>query len=398
VRRNGFVRPFHPLQLLSWFVFGADALVYCIFSLPLIEAGTARAAVAAIYAATVIAVVFATVEATRCDPSDPHLRLQDSSELKSQDDEGMRFCGICDVIVFPRSKHCGACDKCVHVFDHHCMWLNNCIGDSNYYSFFATVSAVAAMLSVVLGSCVYLFVDYIANEDVFELRVHRTFSEAFPKEVILGLLVGLCIVNGPLLLLDAQLVALHIFLSSQGLTTYEYIMSKTSMNEEDLQDSVTASTKDEQPTPASGRSQSKAKRRIKTLPQCMDWIVFVRCGKRRRRRGKSKTAIERFDALEEPNATEDSKSGDPSKSPRGPAPRSQQEGNEAPLHPSPPGSTHDVESNAGDRLEGPDAEEATGMTPATSCCSTAAPVAAKLGRSGDDGPSGDTAGIANAQV
>jgi len=136
VRRNGFVRPFHPLQLLSWFVFGADALVYCIFSLPLIEAGTARAAVAAIYAATVIAVVFATVEATRCDPSDPHLRLQDSSELKSQDDEGMRFCGICDVIVFPRSKHCGACDKCVHVFDHHCMWLNNCIGDSNYYSFF----------------------------------------------------------------------------------------------------------------------------------------------------------------------------------------------------------------------------------------------------------------------
>ncbi|CAK0798808.1 unnamed protein product, partial [Prorocentrum cordatum] len=58
-------------------------------------------------------------------------------------------------------------------------------------------------------------------------------------------------------------VVLHLFLMSQNLTTYEYIMNQRFPGED-------------------GGTAGKLRRHIRKLPSCMDWIVFSRCGRRRR--------------------------------------------------------------------------------------------------------------------
>jgi len=136
------------------------------------------------------------------------------------------------------------------------MWLNNCVGSANYRAFAVTISSVAAMLGIVVGSLAYLLLDYWAESDALEERICMIFFlESLPKEVLLGVLIFMCVVNVPLLLLDTQLVLLHVFLTSQNFTTYEYIMRK---------------------------QESK----VQTLPRCMDWIVYAICGKKKKKKHK----------------------------------------------------------------------------------------------------------------
>jgi hypothetical protein len=290
VRTHGFQRPFHPLQVLSWVVFGTDVFVYAVFALPLVETVGAKVVVALCYIVSVIVVVIATAKATSCDPADPHVLSQEIAD-KAEDVDTMPFCTMCNVPVHPRSKHCRACNKCVSTFDHHCMWLNNCIGADNYRAFFVTILSVAIMIGIILGTTLYLMIDYFANENGFDdRRESSSLHKQFPREFYLGLFVVLIAVNGPLYLLDMQLVLLHTFLASQNMTTYEYIMNKRS-NEND-------------------QASGGLGRRFRTLPSCMDWIVFSRCGQKRR---KKKGDIERIDRNRdgmEGSASAEAKAGD----------------------------------------------------------------------------------------
>lgn len=269
MRKNGFERPFHPLQLLSWVVFGLDVLIFCMFSLPLVETDIAKIIVSSCYAFSVLALVGATVKATACDPTDPALKCKQDSDLSA----AMPFCSVCNVPVHPRSKHCRACNKCVKVFDHHCMWLNNCIGEANYHWFTVSISSCALMIGIILGVIVYLFVDYFLYEDRFAERLsENALFENVPKEVFLGLFVVMAFVNVPLFVLDMQLVMLHLFLTWQNITTYEYINNKRAEPDWDEYEQ----TGDER--------GGRIRRRLRTLPRCMDWIIFCQPCKRRRKK------------------------------------------------------------------------------------------------------------------
>jgi len=289
MRVNGFGRPFHPLQVVSWVVFTMDVLVYAIVGLPLVEPLGAVAVVALVYGASVIIVVFATARATGCDPIDPRVRqAQGTPEREPEEIDDLPYCPICDVPVEPRSKHCRTCNKCVDVFDHHCMWLNNCIGRANYRAFFAAVLSVAVMTGVLLGTCAYLLADYIVDEEAFERRAQAVaLFRTSPRQALLALIITLTFVNTPLFLLDTQLVVLHIFLMSQQLTTYEYIMNKQDRADQHEEGAVNGEA---------GKSGSSGKKK-RTLPRCMDWIVFCRWGQRRRRR--QSRDIRQISALEE---------------------------------------------------------------------------------------------------
>lgn len=317
IRLNGFERPFHPLQVLSWIVFGADVISFCVFVIPLIRAAIAKLAIATSFAISVGVLVLAAVKATGKDPADPHIRLQDM-QLKNEDVECLPFCTMCNTSVFPSSKHCRACNKCINSFDHHCMWLNNCIGQRNYHAFTVCIGSVAVMTSIVLSTCAYLIKEYFDDEGALEPRLKEGFLvPGMPTEAVLGILIAISVVNLPLLTLDMQLVILHTFLASQNLTTYEYIMNKCS--DEDEQEEAPSHTECADPaasieTPASSSdapapgaaadavaaqsaaaAQSAGTRQgwrrlkgMKTLPRCMDWIVFVRCGRSRRSPKKDK--------------------------------------------------------------------------------------------------------------
>lgn len=270
IRKNGFQSPLHTLQLTSWVVVGLDALLFAVIGIPLVESNLLKLLSSAIFGLSVLILVLCAYQATTCDPADPHIRRGDNGvQVNKDDDESLPYCVSCDSPVFARSKHCRACNKCVRDFDHHCMWFNNCVGASNYRMFAACIGAVAVMTFNILCVCLYLLVEYFAHEEEFELRWHdHLFFENVTKEVALVPLFFLALVNLPFFFLDMQLVLLHMFLSWQNVTTYEYIMNKRTAAEE------------REYNQANGIESQKGS--IRTLPRCLDWIVF-----KSRRRSKS---------------------------------------------------------------------------------------------------------------
>jgi len=150
---------------------------------------------------------FAAVSAMRCNPADPAVG---SSEAIGRVEEGKPFCSICQVTVRTDSKHCWECNKCVANFDHHCPWLNNCIGNFNYASFFVSVWALFAMLTVLIGGAT--------------APLHRLCTDA---GVEFWLLIATLAAYSPLWCLDVSLAAFHCYLCWQGTTTYEHLTGKT---------------------------------------------------------------------------------------------------------------------------------------------------------------------------
>uniref|UniRef100_A0A7S4SJ79 Palmitoyltransferase n=1 Tax=Alexandrium monilatum TaxID=311494 RepID=A0A7S4SJ79_9DINO len=281
VRTNGFGWPFHPLQVVSWVVSGLDVLVYSFMGLPLLEPDPLMIALALCYAASVIVLVVGFAKATGCNPMDPRVKLaQQGPELELEESDDLPFCPICEVTVEVRSKHCRSCNKCIDVFDHHCMWLNNCIGRANYRAFFVTVCSVAVMTGILLSTCAYVLTTYVVDEEKFVQRAEAiVFLRSSPRELLLGVTIMLVVLNAPLFLLDVQLVLLHLFLMSQNLTTFEYIVNK--------QERLEARAEGRDFGEGKMKNASRARilsRRIRTLPRCMDWIVFCRCGQRRKTR------------------------------------------------------------------------------------------------------------------
>jgi len=210
VRRDGFQRPLHHLQVLGWFVFGFDVAIFCL-SVPFLNPVVACIFVP-ICAVSVVCLVVATAKATKCDPADPHLKAQ------PQEEPGLPFCVVCNSYVYPTSKHCRSCAKCVHGFDHHCNWLNNCVGKDNYHAFAAAIGSVAVMTGAILICTISLLISLAVDDE----------SETFgiPEEVLWGFSIAMVVVNVPLFALDVQLILFHLFLTSQNLTTHEYVLRK----------------------------------------------------------------------------------------------------------------------------------------------------------------------------
>lgn len=270
VRQHGLQRPFHPLQVVSWVVFALDVSIFCAVVLPLISAVHWQVLVGLVYAASVSSIVAAALVATLCDSGDPQLRSPPPLE---EDEHKFAFCTLCVLHVQPRSKHCRMCNKCVAEFDHHCIWLNNCIGSANYRAFAGAIISAAVMTGLVTGTSLYLAVEFFFDNDAFVSRCDEASAAA--ADVAGVFTCVLIFMNFPLFLLDSQLIMLHMFLYTQKLTTYEYIVRKHHMEKEvEAGDAPTHS--------------------VRTLPRCMDWIVFRR-GKKGTR-GKKKNDVEKLES------------------------------------------------------------------------------------------------------
>ena len=73
VRYNGFQKPFHPLQVLSWFVFFFDFLTYYLINMvSLVNHSLVLVVICSLlYLALSITVLYYAIKATKVDPSDP---------------------------------------------------------------------------------------------------------------------------------------------------------------------------------------------------------------------------------------------------------------------------------------------------------------------------------------
>merc|ERR1719487_2163734 len=69
-RSNGFQQPFHPLQIVSWVVFGLDAILFSTVCVPLVQAVLLQAVLALSYLTGTLVLVWSTAKATACDAAD----------------------------------------------------------------------------------------------------------------------------------------------------------------------------------------------------------------------------------------------------------------------------------------------------------------------------------------
>lgn len=268
-RKNGFERPFHPLQIVSWLVFGANCLIFCTLGIPLIKTFSGKLVAGVPFVLSVAVLVRYAWQATICDPADPHLYMQVSDpQMADEHTSTLQHCKICDMPVFARTKHCRSCKKCIRVFDHHCIWLNNCIGEYNYRAFAVCLASVAVITCTCLATCVYLLAGCLVEGEAFaKPSQYGVFFVGIPKGRAAALLGVMILVNLPLFVLDIQLIVLHWFLTSQQLTTYDYIVKKKKQQDE---------KKAAQSQPDNAAPPAKIGR---ALPGFMDWIVFRPSGK-----------------------------------------------------------------------------------------------------------------------
>jgi len=78
VHYNGFQRPFHPLQVVSWFVFFFDLLTYFLINMVSLMHHSLGAVVffSVLYLVISAFILYYAIVATRIDPSDPTIREQ----------------------------------------------------------------------------------------------------------------------------------------------------------------------------------------------------------------------------------------------------------------------------------------------------------------------------------
>lgn len=127
------------------------------------------------------------------------------------------YCTVCDKYVEDKTKHCATCNRCCYGFDHHCDWLNNCIGKANYNGFRALIGWLAA---------------YITWGMLLVLSMFAT-GQMMEKDADTGRLKwhAICIyveiaITVPMMIFVVQLALYHVWLASNGWSTFDHISFK----------------------------------------------------------------------------------------------------------------------------------------------------------------------------
>ncbi|XP_073728727.1 palmitoyltransferase ZDHHC11 [Misgurnus anguillicaudatus] len=277
-RVNGWSLPLHVFQPIAWLIYSFMAIVAFGIYIPLLPAPWNFAAYGLV--GTAFALHLLThVAAVTIDPADISVRSRKeySSPMPAFDNSKHRHvidnlhCTLCEVDVGPKAKHCSTCNKCIADFDHHCKWLNNCVGGRNYWFFFVTI--FSAVLGMILITLVILFVIIVHYVNPALLRTAPQFQTvqgngtwlvflpAAPLEtssISLMVLAFISIILGlASLLLLCHLLCFHIYLLSQGISTYEYIVRKRqSPNPKDKEQQVPAASSNGTSTQSLGPLES----------------------------------------------------------------------------------------------------------------------------------------------
>lgn len=134
--------------------------------------------------------------------------FQGSDEQPAQNGQNWLFCIFCQSQKPPRCRHCAKCGACVLRMDHHCPWLRQCIGFGNYKYF-------------------VMFITYSAVALLFKAVTLLLFSiKAFQTEITFCTKLWLVCTEILVIALGGTMVAFsgfHLFLSSKGMTTIEFL-------------------------------------------------------------------------------------------------------------------------------------------------------------------------------
>ena len=127
----------------------------------------------------------------------------------------VKYCTTCHIWRPPRASHCGVCNACVISHDHHCVFLNTCVGYRNYQYFIWT------LLLIVIAAIFLIIISFL---QIFHYKLQQSLIHSFRESIstypvgFLLALYGCVAIWHPF-----SLLLLHIFLTSQNLTTRDYL-------------------------------------------------------------------------------------------------------------------------------------------------------------------------------
>ncbi|KAJ4957054.1 hypothetical protein NE237_013837 [Protea cynaroides] len=293
MRRHGWERPLHPLQIVGMAVYSFLIVAFYAFLGPFLGSRIAEITVITIFSFVAFSVIFTFVRCTVIDPTDKtsfrnkrrpkcrrflrlnygyifsqivlrFIRRMERKFLKycikrrylgplktgvlmeplipfllvAKDDaivpdlkEDISFCSLCDFEVKRHSKHCRICNRCVEGFDHHCRWLNNCVGKKNYSTFILLMISVLTMLFIVGGSAVAIFIRCFVNKKGIELELQEKLHIDFPRGVLATISVFLVLMTAYSSAALGQLFFFHVVLIRKGMRTYDYILAMKEENQ-----------------------------------------------------------------------------------------------------------------------------------------------------------------------
>ena len=112
--------------------------------------------------------------------------------------------------------------RCVEGFDHHCKWVNNCIGKANYKPFLVMIISAFSFTAIYIVFAIIAAVNVWTNTD--DHFLDHTYSNNLSVKI--GLITVVLIFSLPtflMMILDFNLIALHLHLMRLKMTTYDYI-------------------------------------------------------------------------------------------------------------------------------------------------------------------------------
>ena len=138
----------------------------------------------------------------------------------------VKYCSTCHIWRPSRTSHCNTCQQCILNHDHHCIFLNNCIGQRNYKFFlwfllYMVIACLYLLIISILQLCHYKFVSQQQQQQQQQQQTKITnFHQSIKTHpVSLLLLIYSCLA----IWYPSLLLAFHIFLTSQNITTREYL-------------------------------------------------------------------------------------------------------------------------------------------------------------------------------
>eukprot|EP00522_Entomoneis_paludosa_P013156 CAMPEP_0172451864 /NCGR_PEP_ID=MMETSP1065-20121228/9712_1 /TAXON_ID=265537 /ORGANISM="Amphiprora paludosa, Strain CCMP125" /LENGTH=460 /DNA_ID=CAMNT_0013203835 /DNA_START=106 /DNA_END=1488 /DNA_ORIENTATION=- len=258
-RRNGLTPPYSAPQIVSWLFLAATIIHFVLFITPILPFEAAIAVT--IFFFLVVACVFHYgMRAIAVDSMDIYLKKTlaedrdgviktegkvldhcykayngDAVTIKNEqppEGEETKQCWICDTQVAEHSMHCKYCNKCVTNFDHHCLWLNTCIGAKNYKDFFRVMLSIAFMQVVHLGVSAYLVIDIFLHGPTEDRADDWLGTSGDTSIAVTAVLIFFMVFDICSLILLAQLIAFHVHLQKERITTYQFIVQDSQKRRE----------------------------------------------------------------------------------------------------------------------------------------------------------------------
>ncbi|XP_022151860.1 protein S-acyltransferase 18 isoform X2 [Momordica charantia] len=164
------------------------------------------------------------------------LVTKDDVVTPDHNEDDTTFCSLCNFLVQRHSKHCRTCNRCVEGFDHHCRWLNNCVGKKNYTTFFLLMISVLLMLAIEGGMAIAIFVRCFADKKGMEMELRRRLHIDFPREALVTITVFLVFMTAYGSAALGQLFLFHVVLIKKGMRTYDYILAMKAESQSIIED------------------------------------------------------------------------------------------------------------------------------------------------------------------